>query len=59
MNIETAIPSLDNPVFHTYMIAASIMILKLMFQPWIRCQRWDDCRRALIVMSGVFSALHR
>ena len=35
-NIETAIPSLDNPVFHTYMIAASIMMLKLMFQPWIR-----------------------
>ena len=31
--------SLDNPVFHTYMIAAAIMILKLMLQPWITVQR--------------------
>lgn len=31
--------SLDNPVFHTYMIAAAIMILKLMIQPWITVQR--------------------
>ena len=30
MNVETAILSLENPVFHTYVIAASIMILKLM-----------------------------
>ena len=33
MNAETVLLSLDNPVFHTYLIAASIMILKLMFQP--------------------------
>jgi uncharacterized MAPEG superfamily protein len=39
MNVETAILSLDNPVFHTYMIAASIMILKLMFQPWMTVVR--------------------
>jgi glutathione S-transferase len=32
-------PSLDNPVFHTYLIAAAIMILKLMIQPWITVQR--------------------
>ena len=31
--------SLDNPVFHTYLIAAAIMILKLMLQPWITVQR--------------------
>lgn len=31
--------SLDNPVFHTYLIAAAIMILKLMLQPWMTVQR--------------------
>ena len=31
--------SLDNPVFQIYLIAASIMILKLMIQPWITVQR--------------------
>ncbi|MDH4054607.1 MAG: MAPEG family protein [Gammaproteobacteria bacterium] len=31
--------NLDNPVFHVYLIAASIMILKLMIQPWITVQR--------------------
>lgn len=31
--------TLDNPVFQTYMIAACIMILKLMLQPWITVQR--------------------
>ena len=39
MNGETAILSLGNPVFQTYMIAASIMILKLMFQPWMTVVR--------------------
>lgn len=35
--MPTDIPalSLQNPVFHTYVLAASIMILKLMIQPWI------------------------
>jgi uncharacterized MAPEG superfamily protein len=31
--------SLDNPVFQIYLIAAAIMILKLMIQPWITVQR--------------------
>jgi glutathione S-transferase len=31
--------SFENPVFHTYVIAAAIMILKLMIQPWITVQR--------------------
>lgn len=30
---------LDNPVFHAYIIAASVMILKLMLQPWMTVQR--------------------
>lgn len=38
MPVETAL-SLDNPVFHTYVIAAAIMILKLMIQPWITVGR--------------------
>jgi len=37
MAIETL--TLENPVFHTYLIAAAIMILKLMLQPWITVQR--------------------
>jgi uncharacterized MAPEG superfamily protein len=39
MNADIAILSLGNPVFHTYLIAASIMILKLMFQPWMTVVR--------------------
>ena len=39
MNTEIAILSLDNPAFHTYLIAACIMILKLMFQPWMTVVR--------------------
>ena len=31
--------TLDNPVFHTYVTVAAIMILKLMIQPWITVQR--------------------
>jgi len=31
--------SLDNPVFQTYLTAASIMILKLMLQPWMTVVR--------------------
>ena len=31
----SAIMSLENPVFQTYVVAASIMILKLMLQPWM------------------------
>jgi uncharacterized MAPEG superfamily protein len=36
--------NLDNPVFHTYVIAAAIMILKLMIQPWITVQRMMKVR---------------
>ncbi len=35
MNVDIALLSLDNPVFEIYLIAASIMILKLMLQPWM------------------------
>jgi glutathione S-transferase len=38
MSID-AILSLDNPVFQTYVLAAAIMLLKLMVQPWITVQR--------------------
>ncbi len=36
--------TLDNPVFHTYLIVAAIMILKLMIQPWITVQRMMKVR---------------
>lgn len=39
MNAEVALLSLENPVFQTYLIAASIMILKLMLQPWMTVVR--------------------
>jgi glutathione S-transferase len=39
MSIDTTILSLENPVLYTYALAASIMILKLMIQPWITVQR--------------------
>lgn len=39
MTVETSLISVQNPVFQTYTIAASIMILKLMIQPWITVQR--------------------
>ena len=39
MSVDPAVLSLDNPVFRTYMLAASIMILKLMFQPWMTVVR--------------------
>jgi len=39
MNSAIALLNPDNPVFHAYMIAASIMILKLMFQPWMTVYR--------------------
>ena len=39
MNVEIAVLSLDNQIFQTYLIAASIMILKLMLQPWMTVVR--------------------
>lgn len=43
MAIETTL-SLDNPVFHTYVVTATIMILKLMFQPWMTVWRMMKVR---------------
>jgi len=39
MVMRTAILSLDNPVFRVYVLAAAIMILKLMLQPWMTVAR--------------------
>ena len=39
MPADPTILSLENPVFQTYLIAAAIMILKLMLQPWMTVQR--------------------
>ena len=39
MPIEPQILTLENPAFQVYLLAASIMLLKLMFQPWITVQR--------------------
>jgi uncharacterized MAPEG superfamily protein len=39
MPVDSALLSLENPVFHTYVVAASIMILKLMLQPWMTVLR--------------------
>ena len=39
MPASTSLLSLDNPVFHTYVLVAAIMILKLMAQPWITVVR--------------------
>lgn len=36
--------TLDNPVFHAYVLASSIMILKLMLQPWMTVQRMMKVR---------------
>lgn len=39
MAAESALLTLDNPVFHAYVLAAGIMILKLMLQPWMTVVR--------------------
>lgn len=39
MPIDTNVLSMANPVFHTFVLAASIMLLKLMFQPWMTVVR--------------------
>jgi glutathione S-transferase len=44
MPVDVAILSFKNPVFETYMLAASIMILKLMLQPWITVARMMKVR---------------
>ena len=44
MTAGTAILSLDNPVFFIYALAASIMLLKLMLQPWMTVFRMMKVR---------------
>ncbi len=44
MPTQTALLSLENPVFMTYMLAASIMLLKLMLQPWMTVARMMKVR---------------
>jgi len=44
MNSEVTLLSLANPVFHLYAIAATIMILKLMLQPWMTVARMMKVR---------------
>jgi glutathione S-transferase len=44
MPVDTALLSLENPVFHTYVLAASIMILKMMLQPWMTVGRMMKVR---------------
>lgn len=44
MLVDTTILSLKNPVFHTYVLAASIMVLKLMLQPWMTVVRMMKVR---------------
>lgn len=39
MNIAHTLLGLDSPVFHTYLLAAGIMLLKLMLQPWMTVYR--------------------
>lgn len=44
MIVDGAILTLKNPVFQTYLLAASIMILKLMLQPWMTVTRMMKVR---------------
>jgi glutathione S-transferase len=44
MTAEAAILSLDNPVFSAYALAASIMLLKLLLQPWMTVFRMMSVR---------------
>lgn len=44
MAVGTAVLSFEDPVFQTYVIAASIMILKLMLQPWMTVVRMTKAR---------------
>ncbi len=44
MTAETALLSFDNPVFVVYALAASIMLLKLLLQPWMTVVRMMSVR---------------
>ena len=41
---EITLLTFDNPVFRTYALAASIMLLKLMLQPWMTVVRMMKVR---------------
>ena len=44
MSFDISYLNIDNPVFHSYLLAASVMILKLMLQPWMTVQRMMKAR---------------
>ena len=44
MHVDASILSLENPVFQTYVLAAGLMILKLMLQPWMTVVRMIKVR---------------
>ena len=51
MSIDTVL-TFDNPVFHVYVLAAAIMILKLMLQPWMTVQRMMKVRAGFRVITS-------
>ena len=44
MSFDSSYLTITNPVFHAYLLAASIMLLKLMLQPWMTVQRMMQVR---------------
>lgn len=44
MPFQSSLLDLHNPVFYTYALTASIMILKLMLQPWMTVVRFMSAR---------------
>jgi glutathione S-transferase len=42
--MDTVTLGVENPVFHHYVLAASIMVLKLMLQPWMTVLRMSRVR---------------
>ncbi len=44
MSVDAVTLSFENPVFRHYVLAASIMILKLMLQPWMTVARMSKVR---------------
>lgn len=44
MSLDISYLNADNPVFNTYALAASLMILKLMLQPWMTVVRMMKVR---------------
>jgi glutathione S-transferase len=44
MPFDPSYLTISNPVFHAYVLAASLMILKLMLQPWMTVQRMMKVR---------------